>query len=117
MKQNFGLMCRAKNLLPLHNLKLLYYRHIYSHISYCVAIWGSMAKEELLGKIRVEQNKCVRLLSKTSPHNEIYKKLKILKLDEVIDLELKKLEYKVHNNLLPSNLLTAIKTDSRINPS
>ena len=63
------------------NLKLLYYGHIYSHMSYCVAIWGNMAKEELLGKIHVEQNKCVRLLSKTCPHNEIYKKHKILKLD------------------------------------
>ena len=73
MKQNFVLMCRGKNLLPSHNLKLLYYGHIYSHMSYCVAIWGSMAKEDLLSKIRVEQNKCIKLLNRTSPLNDIYK--------------------------------------------
>ena len=60
-------MCRGKNLLPSHNLKLLYYGHIYSPISYCIAIWGSMANEILLAKIRVEQKKCVKLLNRTSP--------------------------------------------------
>ena len=71
MKQNFVLMCRGKNLLPPHNLKLLYYGHIYSHMSYCLAIWGSMAKEDLLSKIRAEQNKCIKLLNRTSPLNDI----------------------------------------------
>ena len=31
MKRNYILMCRGKNLLPSHNLKSLYYGHIYSH--------------------------------------------------------------------------------------
>ena len=57
MKRNFVLMCRGKNLLPPHNLKLIYYGHIYSHMSYCISIWGSMANDELLSKIRIEQNK------------------------------------------------------------
>ena len=96
MKQNYILMCRGKNLLPSHNLKLLYYGHIYSHISYCIAIWGSMTNESLLAKIRVEQNKCVKLLNKTSPLDNLYKNYRILKLDEVIDLELKKFGYKVY---------------------
>ena len=100
MKCNFVLMCRGKNLLPSHNLKLLYYGHIYSHMSYCVAIWGSMTNEYLLAKIRVEQNKCVKLLNRNSPLNNLYKNYRILKLDEVIDLEFKKFGYKVYRNLL-----------------
>ena len=102
MKRNFMLMCRGKNLLPPHNLKLIYYGHIYSHMSYCFSIWGSMANNELLTKIKTEQNKCVKLLSRTDP----------LKLDDVIDLELKKFGYKLYHNLLPSNLLHELKTDS-----
>ena len=82
-------------------------------MSYCVAIWGSMAKEDMLSKIRVEQNKCVKLLNRTSPLNDIYKNYRILKLDEVIDLELKKFGYKVYRNLLPSNLLHELKTDPK----
>ena len=113
MKRNYILMCRGKNLLPSHNLKLLYYGHIYSHISYCIAIWGSMTNESLLAKIRVEQNKCVKLLNRTSPLDNLYKNYCILKLDEVIDLELKKFGYKVYRNLLPKNLLHEVRTDSK----
>ena len=112
MKKNFMLMCRGKNLLPPHNLKLIYYGHIYSHMSYCISIWGSMANNELLSKIRTEQNKCIKLLSRTDPLNTTYKKYRILKLDDVIDLELKKFGYKLYHNLLPSNLLHELKTDS-----
>ena len=63
-------------------------------------------------KLRVEQNKCVKLLNRTSPLNDIYKNYQILKLDEVIDIELKKFGYKVYKNLLPRNLLYELKTDS-----
>ena len=89
-------MCRGMNLLHRHSLKLLYYGHIYSHMSYCVLVWGIMVKEELLSKIRVQQNKCVKLLCKTMHLDEIYRKYKILRLDEAIDLELKRLGYKVY---------------------
>ena len=47
--------------------------------------------------------------------DDIYRKYKILKLNEVVDLELKKLGYKVNYNVLPSNLLAAIKIDSKGN--
>ena len=40
-------------------------------------------------KIRTEQNKCVKLLNRTDSLNTIYKIYTILKLDDVIDLELK----------------------------
>ena len=106
------IMCRGKNLLPPHNLKLIYYGHIYSHMSYCISIWGSMANIELLSKIRTEQNKCIKLLSRTDPLNTTYKKYRILKLDDVIDLELKKFGYKLYHNLLPINLLHELRTDS-----
>ena len=69
-------------------------------MSYCVAIWGSMTNEYLLAKIGVEQNKCIKLLNRTSPLNNLYKNYRILKLDEVIDLELKKFGHKVYRNFV-----------------
>ena len=111
MKRNFVLMCRGKKLLPPHNLKLIYYGHIYSHMSYCIGIWGSMANNDLLSKIRTEQNKCIRLLCRTDPLKTTYKKYRILKLDDVIDLELKKFGYKLYHNSLPGNLLQELRTD------
>ena len=74
---------------------------------------GSMINEELLELlVRREQNKCITLLHKTMPVNEIYKKYTILQLDELINLELKKLSYKANANQLPSNFLSAIRTGS-----
>ena len=81
-------------------------------MSYCVAIWGSLTNECLLAKIRVEQNKCINLLHRMSPLNNLYQNYRILKLDEVIDLEFKKIGYKVYRNLLPKNLLHEVITDS-----
>ena len=72
-----------------------------------------MANESLLAKIRVEQNKCVKLFNRTSPLDTLYKNYRILKLDEVIDLEFKKFGYKVYRNLLPKNLLHEVRTDSK----
>ena len=104
-------MCRGKKLLAPHNLKLIYYGHIYSHMSYCISIWGSIANNDLLSKIRTEQNKCIKLLCRTDPLKTTYKKYRILKLDDVIDLELKKFGYKLYHNSLPSNLLHELRTD------
>ena len=51
MKRNFDLLCRGKNLLTNHGLKMLYYAQIFSHMTYCIVVWGSMASEQLLLKI------------------------------------------------------------------
>ena len=80
-------------------------------MSYCISIWGSMANNDLLSKIRTEQNKCIKLLCRTDPLKTTYKKYRILKLDDVIDLELKKFGYKLYHNSLPSNLLHELRTD------
>ena len=72
-----------------------------------------MTNESLLAKIRVKQNKCVKLFKRTSPLENLYKNYGILKLDEVIDLELQKFGYKVYQNLLPKNLLHEVRTDSK----
>ena len=90
MKRNFGLLCRGKKLLTNHGLKMLYYAQIFSHMTYCIVVWGSMASEHLLSKLRVEKNKCIKLLNSSLRLTEIYNEYNILMVDEVIDLELKK---------------------------
>ena len=41
-----------------------------------------------------------------------YKELKLLELNKLIDLENKKLGYKIHNNLLPIQMSNIIKSDA-----
>ena len=113
LKRSFGMLCRGKNLLNPHGLKMLYYAQFYSHLSYCIVLWGSMITSEHKRKLKILQNNCVKLLDLSKQLNKIYKKHKILKLDELVDLEQKKLGYKLNNNLLPPNIAKVLLTDCR----
>ena len=102
---------RGKNLLNCHGLKMLYYAQFYSHLSYCMVIWGSMITSENKQKLKIMQNNCVKLLDLSKRLDEIYRKHKILKVDELVNLEQKKLGYKLNNDLLPLNLAKVLLTD------
>ena len=107
------MLCREKNLPNSHRLKMLYYAQFYSHLSYCIVLWGNMISSENKRKLNSLQNDCVKLLDKSQQLNDIYNKHKILKLDDLVDLEQKKLGYKPNNNLLPKNLAKVLLTDQQ----
>ena len=113
MKRNLGLMKRGRSLLSKNGLKNVYYGHIFSHMSYCISIWGSMISSDLLSKLRIQQNHCIRMLDTRLSLTKLYAKYKILNIDNVIDLELCKLGFKLHNVMLPVNLLASLKVDAR----
>ena len=62
MKRNLGLMSRGQNMLSKHGLKAVYYTHIYSHMIYCISVWGRMASSDLLTKFPTQQNCCMQIL-------------------------------------------------------
>ena len=113
MKRNLGLLKRSRNLLSKHGLKNVYYAHIFSHMSYCISIWGSMINANLLSRLRIQQNHCIRLLDTRLSLSELYNRYKILTIDNVIDLELCKLGYKLQKEMLPVNLTAALKVDAK----
>ena len=111
LKRSLGMIHRGKNLLNCHGLKMLYYAQFYSHLSYCIVIWGSMITFEKKQKLKTMQNNCVKVLDPSKCLDEIYRKHKILKFDELVNLEQNKLGYKMNNNLLPLNLANVLLTD------
>ena len=72
-----------------------------------------MITSEYKRKLKTMQNNCVKLLDLSKHLDEIYRKYNILKLDELVNLEQKKLGYKLNNDLLPSNLAKVLLTDCR----
>ena len=72
-----------------------------------------MISSDLLSKLCAQQNHCIRILDSRLSVTELYKKYKILNIDNVIDLELCKLGFKLNNNILPVNLLTSLKGNAR----
>ena len=110
--RNYALLRRSKNLLNTQGMKMLYYAQIYSHLSYCVVLWGSMLSSTFRKNLQTLQNKCVKLLNINKSVDYLYAKHHVLKLDHVIDLEQKKLGYKLIHGELPVNLEKLILTDS-----
>ena len=95
-----------------NGMKVLYYVQIYSHLRYCTVLWGSMLSVELRQKLRALQKKCVKLLNLNKKTDYSYKKYGILTLEHIIDLEQKKLGYKLNHGDLPLKLEKLMLTNS-----
>ena len=113
MKCNYNLMRLGTNLLSKHGLKSVYYAHVYSHLSYCISIWGSMTSARQISKLKSQQDKCMRLIDGRLAVNQVYVKYKKIKLEQVIDLELCKMGFKLQSSELPVNLLDTFKSNSK----
>lgn len=119
LKRNIHLLQVGQKQLSTHALKMVYYAQIYSHIQYCVSIWGNMIAQQELQKLQRIQNKCIRLVSKrkNSPNNVqiLFDNMRIINIGQLIKLENSKLGYKVCHNSLPPTILDLIKKDSKGN--
>ena len=82
--------------LPKFCLKRLYYSLFYSHLSYGLYIWGPNMSAYNIKKLCNSQKKCIRNISKSkynSSTDALFLELNLLKLKDVIDLELYKIMY------------------------
>ena len=111
IKRNVYLLRNHKNTLHSYTLKLIYLAQIQSHINYGLVLWGGMASLEQLNKLRTTQNKCVQLIKPRLPLDRAYIDLNLLNLDQLIDLEYKKLGYKISKGLLPKKMLEILNCD------
>ena len=104
---------RTQNLLSILAKKNLYYGHIYSHLSYCISTWGPMIKDTEIKCLQKLQNKCIHLIDKSRNSLEKkYKDLQILRVNEIVDLELCKIDYRLLANDLPTKVLSCISTNA-----
>ena len=111
-KRNMKMLYRTSNILPTHAKKNLYYGHIYSHLSYCISTWGPMLQQSQIKKLQKLQNKCVNLIDTSSTcllHK--FKQHRILRVKEVIALELAKIGYRLQKKDLPVRILETLETD------
>ena len=113
IKCNKNMLQTSVNCLTPSAKKLIYYGQIHSHLIYCLLVWGSFCKKGDLTWLSKAQNKCVKLIEPKSDLNAIYKKHKIMKIDELIKLEEIKFGYKQINKLLPKRLQYIVDHDSK----
>ena len=119
-----GIIYKVRNKAPQNVLMLLYHSLVGTYLRYGLASWGS-AKTTALSKLKALQNKVVRYITHSSRFSDVtdqYKKLGILRLDEIYTLEVGKFMYKYSKADLPlsfgeyyRNISHSYRTRSRLN--
>ena len=113
IKRNSNMLKKGKNLLSIQAKRCLYFSHIYSHLSYCVSTWGPMLQQSQIKKLQQFQNKCISMIDMTATRlSDKFRKLNILPIKEIIQLELAKIGYRTLKGDLPVKILNCITTDS-----
>ncbi len=82
-----GILNKLKHFLPLNAKVLIYYSLTLSHVNICITIWGYQT--EYLNY----KNLLLELLARASTHWEIFKTLKLLKVNYILKFQELKLYY------------------------
>ena len=104
-----GVMNRLKRYLPTKILRVIYNSLILPDPQYAILSWGSK-----LSRLSKLQKRATRVItcSKCNAHTEpLFKPLKLLKLEDLLSLNVLKLHYKLCHGVLPvyiTNLFTRI---------
>ena len=92
----------SKLLIPKHCLKLIYFALIQPYLTYGILLWGF--ENKAIFKL---QKKAVRIITKSHflAHTDpIFKREKILKVEDIFNVSCLKLYFKFVNNQLPGNI-------------
>jgi len=98
-------MYKLRHYVPLSTLKLVYHSMFHSHIQYSLLNWGRAAKSHY-HKLSALQNKILRACL-FSPRkyktNLLYSRLKIFKIEDMIEMEYVKFMFKFNNQMIPTS--------------
>ena len=102
LKQGIGMLRQANRFLDLNTKKILYYAQFYSHLNYCISVWGPMVNNTTIKKLQSLQNSCVYYLTNTYPSAKSYMDMKLLTVSQMIQLEKFRFVYKCINKTIPN---------------
>ena len=95
-----GILNKLKHFVPKHILRSLYCCLIQSQMNYCILAWGSDSN-----RLAKNQKKSVRIItcSRYNAHTEpLFKRLRIIKINDLFELNLLKFYQKLLNGRLPT---------------
>lgn len=102
--KSLGTINRIKHVLNRSALKTLYYSLIYSHLIYCILLWGN-SSVKALNNVELLQKRAFRMISGSyyrAPTNPMCCSLRLLKLRDIYKREVVTFMYKFGHNLLPT---------------
>ena len=89
VSQAIGILYKVRNQLNLNALLTIYYSLIYSHLNYCILIWGSAGKTliEPLLKLQKQFLRLVTYSDRNTHSNPLFLRLKLLKITDIYKLQ------------------------------
>jgi hypothetical protein len=103
ISSSIGLLSRARKILPLYLLRVLYHAMVYPYLMYCNIVWGC-ASFQTLNSIIILQKRVIRIISgspfraTTSP---IFKRYKLLKFVDIRKVQAAMFMFRFKSGLLP----------------
>ena len=94
---------------------MIYHSHLGSHIQYGIILWGNGATKTQINKIQKIQNKCIKYITNKNSVAQLNKDLKILTIEQQVELANYKFGYKLLNRLLPIKTQVICLEDSKLN--
>ena len=95
-------------------LKCAYYGSVYPHLQCCASVWGQ-APQSTLKPIQILQNRAVKIISKTYHCQSLlplYFRLKFLRFDDIVQLQIAKLMHSIHYKVLPEFYFNFTKVEN-----
>ena len=103
LSKTVGILSKVRHFVNKHILVMLYYSLIYPFLTYGVHVWG-LTFPSFLTQLFIIQKKAIRIISFSEPksHSEpLFKSLSLLKLNDVIELQILSFVYQRSHRLLP----------------
>ena len=110
---------KIKIFVPKTVLKTLYYTLFQPHLNYNILAWGN-APKTILKRTTILQKRAIRTicLAKYNSHTDpLFKMNKILKANDLYEVEAIRFMLKYEDNKLPESFKSSFKTNAEINPN
>ena len=107
---NLHLLQSSKNILNTDSLRKAYYAHVHSHLIYDMKVWGSMISPPQINSLYKQQKQGLRLIGKQKSRENTdptFRTMNILKLPDMIQLEMYKLGQQIKFKKLPKPIIEA----------
>uniref|UniRef100_A0A672GYN6 Reverse transcriptase domain-containing protein n=1 Tax=Salarias fasciatus TaxID=181472 RepID=A0A672GYN6_SALFA len=103
LARSIGVLAKARHVLDITSLKLLYHSLVSPYLSYCAEVWGNNYKTAIQPIITL-QKRAIRIVHKVAfrDHtNSLFFHSKLLKFIDIVEYLTVQLMYRASNNQLP----------------
>ena len=96
------ILSKIRHYVNINTLKSLYYSLVHPHLNYCLTAWGG-APNSTIKPLIIFQKKIIRIMTFSkfdNPSAELFLRLNILPINQLYNLNVSLLMYKIHHSLI-----------------